>query len=243
TLGGNPSNKIVVLNNGFGNSDNLDGIHFNKNIGSNANIKIDGNRIGYNNGLGSQEVIGDGIEFRGTVSGNANIDVTDNWINSDKDGIRFSNNVSGSADILIGGSGDKNTIEADGDGIQFAGNITGSALVAITYNDIEAGENGVEFNGDTSNSRNNHDEEILIAYNDIDGGINGILFEGRASNWRHDIVIRNNTISGSDWNGITHTGGIDDAELYILDNDSIYGEEHGIEITGFFFNDARIQID
>jgi parallel beta-helix repeat protein len=245
SLTNNPSNVIS----------GVDGIHFAANIGENADIVIDGNRIGYNEprlnpstGAGSR-VTDDGISFA-FLSHNAEITITDNWIRSADDGIIFNNNVDDDVQILIGGDNeapDGNTIDAWGDGVQFAGDITGDSLVEVSFNDIEADDNGIEFNGTTSNDDDTfpfRDDEILIANNSIEADEYGIVFFGRAEDERHDIMIRDNTqIHGHGAHGIAHLGGIDDAELRIIDNDDVFGDVDGIHIAGAFTNDALILID
>ena len=238
-LGDNPSNYIK----------GWDGIHFDGEVNNGARIVIDGNRLGYYKTSGGSvqnaELSDDGIQFIGDVDGDAKITITENRIQSDDDGISFIGEIQDAAEITIGGaSGLGNVIFADGDGTQFEDDIEDNALIKITHNDIEADNDGVVFNGDTSNARNFHDEEILIAYNDIVGGINGVNFEGEASDFRHDIVIRNNErIVGQTEDGIVHTGNINDAELWILNNEEIFGDRDGVHVEGFFYNDARIVID
>jgi hypothetical protein len=233
----------------------VDGIHFAANIGQDADIVIDGNRIGYNEprlnpstDAGSR-VTDDGISFA-FLSDNAEITITDNWIRSADDGIIFNNNVDDDVRVLIGGDNeapDGNTINAWGDGIQFAGDITENSLVEISYNDIEADDNGIEFNGSTSNADTAfpfRDDEILITDNDIEADEYGIVFFGHASGERHDIMIRdNNQVHGHGVHGIAHFGGINDAELRIIDNDDIFGDVDGIHIEGAFTNNALIGID
>jgi len=233
----------------------VDGIHFDANIGDDADIVIDGNRIGYSGPRaapttpGGSRVSDDGISFA-SVSNDADIRVTDNWIRSNDDGIVFNNNVDDEVYVLIGGDNqapDGNHIDANGDGVQFSGDITENALIEISYNFIDADEDGIVVFGDTSNADTVfpfRDDEILIANNDIVGGDNGINFEGRASGDRHDIRIEDNDrIIGNGGQGINHTGGIDGSELWILDNDEIYGSQDGIHLEGFFFNGAHIEID
>ncbi len=245
SLTNNPSNVIS----------GVDGIHFAANIGENADIVIDGNRIGYNEPRlnpttgPTARVTDDGISFA-FLSDNAEITVTDNWIRSADDGIIFNNNVDDDVQVLIGGDNeapDGNHIDAWGDGIQFRGDIEDDSLIEISYNDIEADDNGIEFNGTTSNDDDTfpfRDDEILIAYNSIEADENGVAFFGRAEDERHDIMIRDNVkIHGHGGHGILHTGGIDDAELRILDNDDIFGDVDGIHITGAFSNDALVTID
>ncbi len=261
---GTITDSDIFIGDGFGSSLNnnpsnvisgVDGIHFAANIGENADIVIDGNRIGYNEprlnpstGAGSR-VTDDGISFA-FLSHNAEITITDNWIRSADDGIIFNNNVDDDVQVLIGGDNeapDGNHIDAEGDGIHFAGDITEDSLIEVSFNTIDADENGIQFDGTTSNDDDTfpfRDDEILIAHNSIEADENGIAFFGRAEDERHDIMIRDNTkIHGHGGHGIVHTGGIDDAELWILNNDDIFGETDGIHITGPFTNDARILID
>lgn len=228
-----------------------DGIHFAGTLNNGTNVKIDGNRIGYGKRsygrypIFSDAVSDDGIQFAQDVQGNANVKITDNYIKSDDDGVSFLDDIQDDARVLIGGHRDGNTIDADDEGIQFEDDIKGHSLLEISYNDIDADDNGIQFDGETSNHiHSGHGEEILIKHNSIVGDEHGILFNGTASNWRHDIVIRDNSlIKGKDENGITHVGNIDDAELWILNNGEIDGEEDGIHIEGYFYNGAKITIE
>jgi parallel beta-helix repeat protein len=241
TFGSDPSNIIS----------GHDGIHFAGNLENQVQIVIDGNRLGFdgttlagpyfNNRLGD-----DGIQVEGELRNLASFIVTDNHIRAEDDAVSFLDNLENEAYVLIGGINDKNTIDAQGDGVQFEGNILNSSLVNISYNEIDADEDGIVFDGDTSNADGIfpfRDDEILISHNDIVGGDNGIAFYGRASGSRHDIRIEDNTrIIGQTEHGILHVGGVDAAELWILDNDEIYGRDEGIEINGNFFNGAHIEI-
>ncbi len=226
-----------------------DGIHFAGDLNSGSNLNIDGNRIGYgktSSGYAfADRVSDDGIQILGDVQGDANVQITDNYINSNDDGISIGD-VEDDARVIIGGVNDGNTINADGngDGVQFFGDVEDHSTVTITHNEIQADKNAVLFSGDTSNhSHKGNPEEILIAYNSLDGDENGVLFEGRASNSLHDIVIRDNLkIRGGNGNGISHEGGIDDAELSIQNNDDVSGSDNGINVKGFLFNDAKVEV-
>ncbi len=228
-----------------------DGIHFAGKLNSGTKVNINGNRIGYGKRsygrypIYADAVTDDGIQFAEDIQGSASVRITDNYIKSDDDGINFSDDIQDDARVLIGGRRDGNTIDAGDEGIQFEDDIKGHSLLEISYNDIDADENGIQFDGETSNHiHSGHDEEILIKKNSIVGGEHGIVFNGKASNWRHDIVIRDNSlIKGEDENGITHVGGIDDAELWILNNGEIDGEEDGIHLEGYFYNGAKIVIE
>ena len=255
------SNIISVRgNNGGGGVSNLDGIHFDKEVGQGADINIDGNRIGYYaSSVGGwlytyrhgwdRRIADDGIEFKGNISGNADIDITDNFIRAKDDGIQFSGKIKDNANILIGGrpshyNSDGNTISAWDDGISFLDEVKDHSLVEISYNSIYGGDDGIYFKKDTSNHRHNgNPEEILIKKNWITGGDNGINFEGKAKHGLHDIMIRDNyRIKGERGDGIRHTGGIRDAELTIEHNDKIDGKKDGIHIVGRFQDDAGIRI-
>lgn len=226
-----------------------DGIHFAGDLNSGSNLNIDGNRIGYgktSSGYAfADRVSDDGIQILGDVQGSANVEITDNYINSNDDGVSIGD-VQDDARVIIGGVNDGNTINADGngDGVQFFGDVEDHSTVTITHNEIQADKNAVLFSGDTSNhSHKGNPEEILIAYNSLDGDENGVLFEGRASNSLHDIVIRDNLkIRGGNGNGISHEGGIDDAELSIQNNDDVSGSDNGINVKGFLFNDAKVEV-
>jgi fibronectin-binding autotransporter adhesin len=238
------SNVILVADNtsGFGDSENLDGIHFNKNVGQGAVVNIDGNRIGYGGNTFSgpysaNDVADDGIEFRGTVNGNADINITDNWIRASDDGIIFDSLVTGNANILIGGDlevPDGNRIIADDDGIQFGDDLTGQALVEISYNHIDAESDGIVFFGEVNNALDpaNSEQELLITRNDIWGRENGIHFAGAISNARHDTVISFNTIEGEDEQGVVFDSTIDDAHIRINNNTRIEGEVDGVRFLG-----------
>jgi parallel beta-helix repeat protein len=235
----NPSNIIT----------GVDGIQFAGSTNNGADIKIDGNRIGYavsSRGRVSQDrVSDDGIQFLGDIEEQASVSITDNYILAGDDGVSFIGDIEDDARIVIGGANDGNTIDANGDGVQFADSIRDNALLTISYNDIEADANGIVFNGDTSNhiDGENNPSEILIANNSVDGGQNGILFEGLASNGRHDIVIRDNTqILGRNGDGIRHEGGVKGADIAITDNDRIAGRADGVHVEGFLYNNARIDI-
>ncbi|MCB1581155.1 MAG: right-handed parallel beta-helix repeat-containing protein [Rhodospirillales bacterium] len=226
----------------------VDGIHFVGDIEDGAEINMDGNRLGYYKKYNGQhisaELKDDGIEFDGKIEDDSEVKITDNRINAGDDGIKFNGKVTDDARIIIGGYRDGNAIFADGDGIQFGNDIEKHSLLEISYNDVDAEENGIEFNGETSNHIHAvHNEEILIIKNTIEGDQHGIIFYGKADNSRHDIVIRDNyAIKGRGGNGITHVGNIDDAELLIRDNNEIYGKKYGIHIVGAFYNDAKIHI-
>jgi parallel beta-helix repeat protein len=231
----------------------VDGIHFNNDVYNSAQIVIDGNRIGYGGTAAAPTIVGgtrvtdDGIEFADSIYDDATITVTDNYIRSNDDGVHFDDDIYGRANILIGGFGDKNTINANGDGIEFDEDIHQNALINISYNIVDAEFDGVRFEGDTSNADVTfpfRDDEILISNNDIVGGDNGIAFYGQASDERHDIRIEDNIqIVGNGGDGILHKGGIDGAQLWILDNEVIFGERDGVHIEGNFTNDATIVID
>ena len=251
------SNIIRVANpNGHAGWDtaNLDGIHFDKEVGTGADINIDGNRIGYfaNNvggPLSPQPVAGDGIEFHGPVTGNADIDITDNYIKSQEDGIKFAGEIRDQANVLIGGWGfsyDGNHVYAGGNGISFLDEVKGESLVEISHNTVDADKDGVVFKDKTSSVYNfgSGTSEILIKKNSITGGWNGISFEKEAFNEGHDIEISENSlIKGETGDGIKHTGNINDAEMWILDNDHIYGNRDGVHIEGYLYNNAKILID
>lgn len=254
---GNVTDSDIFIGDGlsagyFANTSNIirgnDGIHFAGDINGNSDIVIDGNHLGYyRDALGNEfadELNDDGIEFAGHINGNSEITVTDNRINADDDGIRFAGEIRDNADILIGGFGNGNVIFADDDGIQFADDVEDNSEIAITWNEIESDDNGIAFNGTTSNTGDLGNEDILIAYNDIEADANGVVFTGRAEGAFHDIMIRDNfQVHGHGGHGIAHTGGIDDAELRILDNDDIYGDTDGIQVSGFLFNNALVDIN
>lgn len=230
-----------------------DGIHFAGHIQNQAQIVIDGNRLGFDGasvaGPYSNDRLGnDGIQVEGELRNQASFVVTDNHIRAAGDGISFLDDLENGAFVLIGGVNDGNTINANEDGVQFEGDILNSSLVEISHNNILSNDgSGIVFNGDTSNADGIfpfRDDEILIAENDIEADEYGIVFFGHASGERHDIMIRDNDqIHGHGEHGIAHFGGIDDAELRILDNDDIFGEIDGIHIAGAFTNDALIRID
>jgi len=251
-----PSNFITVNNpffgQLFGSLSDLDGIRFNGQIGNGANVDIDGNRIGYNGTPGNHgsavqnRIADDGIDFAG-IGGNANVTVRDNHIATNDEGVQFNGLIDGTADILIGGSGDRNIINALwGNGIAFFKEITGNALVEINNNDIDSWlGNGILFDGPTNNFRTwgpSSGQEIFITKNDIEGS-NGIIFNDLASYWRHDIKIEDNDLIDGRWGvGIGHYGGIEGAELKILENDDIDAWEDAIRVRGQFWNNARIKI-
>ncbi|MCB9988330.1 MAG: right-handed parallel beta-helix repeat-containing protein [Rhodospirillales bacterium] len=252
------SNIIRVAGNaGPGGTSGLDGIHFDAEIGDGSDISIDGNRLGYfawnvggtvyENFGGDHRLADDGIEFAGPITGNADISITDNFIRAKDDGIQFSNTIGDFAKILIGGWNDENKISAWDNGIAFLGNIMGQSTVEISYNDVDAGNDGVLFDAETSNGDAvppYSEQEILIKKNKIVGGANGINFTEKASGFRHDITItQNKLIKGENGHGIVHSGNIDDAELWITDNDKIYGHLDGIHLEGYFYNNAKILID
>lgn len=223
-----------------------DGIHFDGSLNNGSQIVIDGNRIGYGKGQTYPDSVSDdGIQFIGDINGNANVKITDNYINANDDGISFIGKIRDNARVLIGGQYDGNKIWSDDEGIQFEDDIRDHSLLEISYNTVDAEGNGVEFDGETSNHIHGsvNPEEILIRNNSITGKYDGIAFYGRASHELHDIMIRDNDlIKGEHGNGITHTGGIDDAELTIQHNEKIDGNDDGIHITGHFYNDALIRI-
>jgi parallel beta-helix repeat protein len=236
SLTGNPSNIIRGEN----------GIKFDNLITNGAQIKIDGNRIGYRESAGSliaDSVGDDGIEFDGSILGNADIEIIDNHIESDDDGIYFDNGISGNANILIGGlPGNKNTINAGDEGIEFDAAIHGNSYIEISHNAVDADGNGVEFNGATSNVSANAND-IYLHNNDIVGGWNGVIFTGIASGADHNIKISENDIEGEGIDGVSHIGWINAAMLDITDNTEIKGNIDGVYVSGALFNNAIVNIN
>ena len=251
TLGGTPSNIITVGDNLTatpGVSD-LDGIRFNKTVGADADILIDGNRIGYSDNTTKDPVADDAIEFRGAVSGNANIEITDNRMAAADDGVQFSGTVGDMANVVIGetpSDADGNIIDAGDNGISFLDEVSGEALIEIADNTIDAETDGIVFKKKTSNAKTTggtSGHEIYIRDNSVTGGKNGISFEGRAAGENHDIKIKDNTlIKGEDGHGVTHTGGINAAHLKINSNDDIQGTKDGVHVFGQFKNDGRVDV-
>lgn len=226
----------------------VDGIHFVGDIEDGSEINIDGNRLGYYKKFNGQHVAAqlkdDGIEFDGKIEDDSSVKITDNRIKAADDGIKFNGKITDDARVLIGGYHDGNAIFAGGDGIQFGNDIEKHSLLEISYNNVDADENGIEFNGKTSNHlHSGHPEEILIKENTIEGGENGIIFYGKAEGELHDIVIRDNdSIVGHNGDGIAHTGGINDAEVWIQNNDHIFGQRDGVHVEGHLSNDAKLVI-
>ncbi|MBK9562285.1 MAG: hypothetical protein IPO54_03955 [Micavibrio sp.] len=230
---------------------NLDGIHFNKEVGSDADINIDGNRLGYNadfvgGALDNERLPGDGIEFRGPVTGNADISITDNHIRADQDGIRFAGIIKDFAKILIGGSGDRNVIDANDNGIEFEDIITGESLVTISYNEVDADNDGILFGDDVNNADlpvGTSEQEIYIANNDIYGGNNGIHFAGEVFGPYHDTLIEANKIKGENGQGIVFDGDIDQARVRIINGNNIEGQVDGVRFLGEVEDGAVVNID
>ncbi|MGB4107568.1 MAG: right-handed parallel beta-helix repeat-containing protein [Alphaproteobacteria bacterium] len=232
----------------------VDGIRFAANVGDNAVINIDGNRIGYDGTAAApttganSRVSDDGIDF-GTLSDDADINITDNWIRSNDDGIVFNNNVDDFVNVLIGGLNDGNTINAanggNGNGIVFEGTVEDQALLEISYNTVNADQDGILFSGQTSNALNpvTVQDEIWINENTITGGNHGVRFTQNVSEDRHDIRITGNTIDGQSEDGIHFGGTIDDeSQVWILNNDSIIGDRKGIYVNGGVFDTALVEI-
>ncbi len=219
---GTASNIITVAGNSVGaDVSGLDGIHFADDVGGEADIVIDGNRIGYTppatSGGDRAPVADDGIEFHGDVEGAVDVTITDNWIRAEDDGIQFSARVRQNAEVLIGGG-------------------------SYNYNFISAGDVGILFGGAVRNSAGT-ESEIEISYNDIYGD-DGIVFQGRVSGEGHDTLIANNhNIVGRDGDGIRFDRAIDDAEVRILDNnDGIEATDDGIELAGGLTGTAYVAI-
>jgi parallel beta-helix repeat protein len=248
-LNNNPSNKITVLtSNVGGDTNNLDGIHFDKTIGANGKIIVDGNRIGYASNLSQNAVADDGIEFRGGVNGNADVKITDNWVASRKDGIQFNGSVAGDAKVLIGGSGDGNTIDATtgdtlGHGIVFTSAVGGNALLTVSANDIEADQDGINFSGAVSNGNNAATNDVIITDNDIWGRDNGVNFAFTVSGNNHDTLISGNDITGLGGDGVHFGGTVDNADIRIVSNTSITGGDDGVNFSGLALNGALVEIN
>ncbi|MEZ5668476.1 MAG: filamentous hemagglutinin N-terminal domain-containing protein [Alphaproteobacteria bacterium] len=247
---GNQSNIIAVNANAGGSVADNDGILFVNQIAGDVAITIDGNRIGYTapalaGPLAEQAVGDDAIEFRGGAGGNAEIAIVDNWMLAEDDGVQFTGSVGGSAHILIGANTDGNRIVAGDDGISFLSTLTGEALVDIGYNTINAGSDGILFQGHVNNAQVSPvtEQELYIHHNGIIGDDNGINFAAGISGFRHDTRIAHNSlIQGNGENGIRIAGGINDAEVRILANHEIYGDEDGIDFIGSVTNNALVVI-
>lgn len=233
TLATNPSNII----------DGYNGITFGGDVGTGTTLVIDGNRIGYWNGktITESEVMNDGIVFAGDVVGNADVKIVDNFVNADNEGIQF-DDISGTAKVLIGGAGDANTIIADVNGIQFD-TVSGQSLVTISTNTVNAGNDGLVF-GNVGNALNPavNEQEILIADNTITGGNYGIRFAGTVSGERHDTRITGNSVTGQNEDAIRFDQSINDAEIRIVNNTKLLGDEDGISFGGLITNGALIEI-
>jgi hypothetical protein len=258
------SNASVNIGDGSGATVNVDasnvisgadGIRFAANVGDNAIVNIDGNRIGYSGtaaapttGAGAR-VSDDGIDFA-TLSDDADINITDNWIRANDDGIVFNNNVDDFVNVLIGGLSDANTIDAanggNGNGIVFEGTVEDQALLEISYNTVNADQDGILFQGQTSNAllpAGASQQEIFINENTITGGNHGIRFAQNVSEDLHDIRITGNTIDGQNEDGIHFAGSIDDeSQIWILNNDSITGDRKGIYVNGTISEDALFEV-
>ncbi len=267
---------VKVENNNIDSEDN--GI-FATSADGGATLDIHGNTIQANlddrihgSGIWFSRVIGDATINIGkagsanTISVNPNLDVGGS---ADLDGIHFDAGAGAGADInidsnnigspsAVSGNGIEfngvvdgadieianNEIDSGENAVQFTTDVIGESLVKIANNDIgSTGGNGVAFLGKTSNSRFRHGEEILIEGNTIVGRLNGISFAGEASDGKHDIVIRNNVkVEGQSGHGIVHTGGISDAELWITDNTQIKGNVDGVHVAGDLKYSSRVDV-
>ena len=233
-LDGDASNIISVLaNTQTGDNDAIDGIRFHDAVGSGALITIDGNRIGFTaDPLTVAEIPDDGIEFAGSVGGDAVVRITDNRIEAAGTGVEFAGEVGDSADVLIGGFGEGNAIRGDLDGVAFLDRVTGTSQVRISWNEIRGDDDvGVLFEGDTDNVGHGV-ADIAITNNTIVGGYNGIRFDGLVQGVGHDVLIVDNTqIEGETGDGIHFEEGVSVASVRIIGNDSIVGDDDGIEFN------------
>jgi parallel beta-helix repeat protein len=211
-----------------------------------VDIKIINNRIGE----GGDAVGGRGIDFGdvgdadGSIEGAggadlaASIEIAKNEIYSTSDAIKFLETAGGETTILIGGEDRGNILHsARADGVQFESDVSGQTLIEISHNDIDAHDDGIVFEGKTSNVVSGHNEEILISYNTIDARGNGVVFEDESGGGGHNIVIRDNSSirgTGNGSHGISHVGGLNGTQFRVFRNGAIMGREDGIHVAGVF---------
>ena len=245
-LNSNPSNIITTLaNSGPGGQSDIDGIHFDKGVGSGAKILIDGNRIG----TSRSAIADDGVEFKGAVNGDADIQITDNRMNVNDDGVQFTDMVSGMAHIIIGetpSDAGGNKIWAGDNGVSFLGQVKGQSLIEIVKNYINAQSDGVLFNKKVSNAKTTggaSGQEILISGNTIWGQNNGIHFAGIVEGSKHDTKITGNNIEGENGQGIVFDDTIDEAHIKIVENSRIEGQVDGVRFLGEVEDGARVDIN
>jgi parallel beta-helix repeat protein len=124
--------------------------------------------------------------------------------------------------------------------------VDGQALIEISYNNIVADQDGVLFQGETRNALlpgGASQQEIFINENTITGGNNGIRFAQNVATDLHDIRITGNTIDGQNVHGISFDGNIGaESQVWILNNDSIVGDDDGIHVHGTVSSSALVEI-
>ncbi|MCB1530504.1 MAG: right-handed parallel beta-helix repeat-containing protein, partial [Alphaproteobacteria bacterium] len=241
TTGGISEQELLIKNNTIWGRNN--GIHFNGEIdGERHDTRIAGNDI--------EGEDGQGIVFDDDID-EAHVRIVENTrIEGEKDGIRFLGDIEDGARVNID---DNAKIEGkDEEAIHFFRKVADSFVSIFSNDDIRAGENGIEFNGEIDNST------IVISENNhgIHADDHGILFTNSIHSGSdidiHDNIISANEDNGSTGDGIHFGGNIYTATINIGDGGgSSFGSDpsnfirgkDGIHFEGSLNKGSQIVID